>query len=68
MAVTVVAASTSDNAGGIVVADSARARSSRLAKLWCDAGFKTAFIRHRHVAVEVVNKIHPHRLEPLPRR
>jgi transposase len=71
MAVTVVAASASDNAGGIVVADLARARSARLAKLWCDAGFKTAFARHcrhRHVAVEVVNKIHQHRFEPLPRR
>lgn len=71
MAVTVVAANTSDNAGGITVADAARARSRRFRKLWCDAGFKRTFIEHcsdRHVAVEVVTKIHPHRFEVLPKR
>ena len=44
MAVVVVAASTSDNVGGIEVANRARERSSRFAKLWCDAGFKRTFI------------------------
>jgi transposase len=71
VAVVVVAASTSDNSGGIAVADRARTRSSRFAKLWCDAGFKTTFVEHcrdRHVGVEVVNKIHPHRFEVLPKR
>ncbi len=71
IAVFVVAASTSDNAGGIEVVDRARPRSKRFAKLWCDAGFKVAFARHcrqRHIAVEVVNKIHPDRFDVLPRR
>ena len=71
MAVTVVAASISDNVGGIAVADRARERSGRFAKLWCDAGFKRHFIehcRHHHVGVEVVNTIHPNRFEALPKR
>lgn len=71
MAVLVVAASTSDNAGGAEVVDRARTRSGRLAKVWCDAGFKAAFARHcrqHHVAVEVVKKIHAGRFEVLPRR
>jgi transposase len=71
LAVTVVSASTSDNAGGVVVANGARARSQRFRKLWCDAGFKRSFIDHcrrHHVAVEVVAKIHPNRFEVLPQR
>ena len=40
VAVAVVAASISDNVGGIAVTDRARERSGRFAKLWCDAGFK----------------------------
>ncbi|MGH3850521.1 MAG: IS5 family transposase [Pseudonocardiaceae bacterium] len=71
MAVVVVAASTSDNAGGIEVVDQGRPRSKRFAKVWCDGGFKVAFARHcreRHIAVEVVNKIHPGRFDVLPRR
>jgi|BarGraNGADG00212_1021973.scaffolds.fasta_scaffold33471_2 putative transposase len=71
IAVTVMAASVSDNAGGIATADLARRRSSRFAKLWCDAGFKRTFLEHcrdHHVAVEVVNRIHPHRFEVLPKR
>jgi Transposase DDE domain len=65
MAVVVVAASLSDNAGGITVADRARQRSARFAQLWCDSGFKRTFIEHcrnHHVGVEVVNRIHPGRL------
>jgi transposase len=71
MAVVVVAASISDNAGGMVAADRARERSGRFAKLWCDSGFKRTFIehcRHHHVGVEVVKRIHPGRFEALPKR
>jgi transposase len=71
IAVSVVAAGTSDNAGGVVVADQARTRSRRFRKLWCDAGFKRSFVdhcRHHHLAVEVVTKIHPRRFEVLPKR
>src|ERR1022692_3828479 len=71
MAVVVVAASVSDNAGGIAVADRARHRSARFAKLWCYAGFKRSFIEHcrnHHVGVEVVNRIHPGQFKVLPRR
>ncbi len=71
IAVVVVAASTSDNAGGIDVVDRARLRSSGVKKIWCDGGFKVTFVRHcreRHIAVEVVNKIHPGRFDVLPRR
>lgn len=67
----VVAASVSDNAGGIAAIDQTRQRSARLGKVWCDGGFKKSFIdhcRHRHVAVEVVNKIAPTGFEVLPRR
>jgi hypothetical protein len=71
IAVTVVVASMSDNAGGIVVVDKARLKSVRLSKLWCDGGFKTTFIQHcrqRHIAAEVVNRIHAHEFKILPRR
>lgn len=71
LAVVVVAASVSDNAGGIAAIDLARKRSSRLAKVWCDGGFKKTFVQHcrdHHVAVEVVNKIAPAGFEVLPRR
>jgi transposase len=71
MAVTVVAANVSDNSGGIIVSDQARERSTRFRRLWCDAGFKKTFLDHcrnHHVAVEVVNRIHPHRFITLPKR
>ena len=71
IAVVVVAASVSDNAGGIEVVDRARGRSKGLGTLWCDPGFKAAFARHcrqHHIAVEVVNKIHPRGFDVLPRR
>jgi transposase len=70
VAVVVVAASISDNVGGIV-ADRARERSGRFGKFWCDAGFKATFIAHcrsHHVGVEVMNKIHANRFEVLPKR
>ena len=69
--VQVLVASASDNMGGIAVFDRARPKSARLAKVWVDAGFKKAFALHcraRHVAVEVVNRIHPHQFVVLPRR
>ncbi len=71
IAVVVVAANVSDNAGGMAVVDRARPKSTRLRRLWCDGGFKATFIdhcRHRHIAVEVVNRIHAGRFEVLPRR
>jgi len=71
IAVLVVAASVSDNAGGIAVVDRAKKRSGRLKKIWCDAGFKTTFVtacRAQHISAEVVKKIHHHRFEVLPRR
>jgi transposase len=71
VAVFVVAASVSDNAGGIVTVERARGRSGRLAKIWCDGGFKKTFIAAcgaHHISADVVNKIHEHRFEVLPRR
>jgi transposase len=71
LAVVVVAASVSDNAGGALAFDAAIAKSTRLKKIFCDGGFKNAFRDHlgaRHVSAEVVNKIHPGRFEVLPRR
>jgi transposase len=70
MAVVVVAASTSDNTGGMSVSDRARQRSARFAKLWCDSGFKRTFIEHcrnHHIGVEVVKRIHPG-FKALPKR
>ena len=71
IAVIVVAASVSDNTGGIAVIDRAHPKSRRLRHLWCDAGFKTIFRQHcrrRRLGVEVVNKIHPAGFQVLPRR
>ena len=71
IAVAVVAASTTDNDGGILVVDRALKRTARLGMIWCDSGFKRVFARHchaQHVKVEVVKKIHPHQFEVLPQR
>ncbi len=71
VAVVVVAASTSDNAGGIAVVDEAREVSPSMRKLWCDGGFKKAFVKHcrdHKISAEVVNKIHAKGFEVLPRR
>lgn len=71
IAVLVVAANVSDNSGGIGVIDETRPKSRRLAKVWCDAGFKRAFIAHcrrHHLSAEVVNRIHAHEFVVLPRR
>lgn len=71
IAVVVVAASVSDNSGGIAVFDAGRLKSRRLSKLWCDSGFKTTFVRHcqrRGVDAEVVKRIHAHEFVVLPQR
>ena len=61
----------SDNVGGIAVVGRARSHTSRLRKIWCDGGFKKTFVAScgaHHISAEVVNKIHDHRFEVLPRR
>ena len=71
VAIVVVAASTSDNVGGIAAIDRARTRSSRLVKVFGDAGFKRSFIAHcagAHVSAEVVRRIASGTFEVLPRR
>jgi len=57
VAVVVVAASTSDNAGGIAAFDRAKPKSRRISKVFCDGGFKKAFKAHcgaHHVSAEIV--------------
>lgn len=69
--VIVVVAGMSDNAGGIALFERTKPKSGRLAKVWVDGGFKNAFAayyRARHVAVEVVKRIHPHEFIVLPKR
>jgi transposase len=69
VAVVVVAANVSDNAGGCTCIDRARPKSARLTKLWSDAGFKRAFARHcRHhkFKPEVVSRRTAHTFEVLP--
>ncbi|HEX4082606.1 MAG TPA: transposase, partial [Acidimicrobiales bacterium] len=48
-----------------------RTKSSRLAKVFCDQGFKKTFLTHcadRHLSAEVVSRIASHAFEVLPRR
>jgi len=71
VAVVVVAANTSDNAGGTEVVSLAVPKSGRLTKLWHDAGFKrafTQFCRGRKVKAELVSRTNAHTFEVLPRR
>jgi hypothetical protein len=71
VAVVVVATSFSDNAGGKLAFDLAKPKSSRLARVFCDGGFKTGFRTHlaaHHVSAEVVKRIHPGVFEVVPRR
>ncbi len=71
LAVIVVAASTSDNAGGIAVMDRAAKRSGRLVKIWCDKGFKVAFAQHCRkigITATVIDRIAAKRFVPLPKR
>lgn len=71
VAVVVVAANVSDNAGGINAVDKAAPKTERLSKLWCDQGFKKTFLDHcrtRGITAQVVNRIAAHSFEVLPRR
>lgn len=71
MAVIVVAASVSDNVGGMEVIELAKERSSRLSKLWCDSGFKNTFIDYCQtlcISAEVVTRIHAKGFHSLPKR
>ena len=71
VAIVIVAASVSDNTGGIAAVDRARAKSGRLKKVFCDQGFKRTFVAHcagAHVSAEVVRRIASGRFEVLPRR
>lgn len=54
LAVAVVAASVSDNAGGIIVMERVRERRKRFELVWCDRGFKVAFARFcRSIGVRI---------------
>lgn len=71
MAVVVVAASASDNAGGTRVVELAAPKSGRLAKIWHDTGFKrtfSQFCRRHKVKAELVSRRNAHTFEVLPRR
>jgi len=71
VAVVVMAANLSDNAGGALAVDRAVPKSRRLRKVWCDAGFKQAFATHCSrlgIIAEVVNRISARSFEVLPRR
>jgi transposase len=71
VAVVVLAASVSDNAGGITVVDRARNKTRRLKKVFCDQGFKRTFIAHcagAHLSAEVVRRIAADHFQVLPRR
>jgi putative transposase len=71
VAVLVVAASTTDNTGGIDVVDRARPKTTRFGRVFCDAGFKNTFTAHcraRRIAVQVVTKIAPAGFQVLPKR
>ena len=64
-------ASTFDNTGGLACFADALAKSDRWTTVFCDAAFKKAFkteVKAHKVTVEVVNKIHSHRFEVLPKR
>jgi transposase len=67
----VVAANCSDNIGGIDAVGLASFKTSRLAKVWCDAGFKTTFSRFcrcLEIDAEVVSRTNAHIFEVLPHR
>ena len=71
VALVTLAASTSDNLGGTAAMERATPKSSRLAAVFCDGGFKKAFAeacKGLNIAVEVVNRIASGRFEVLPRR
>jgi transposase len=71
MAVIVVAANVSDNAGGSACAALAAPKSRRLTKIWCDQGFKVEFAkfcRTLGIKAEAVKRTATNGFEVLPRR
>ena len=71
LGIVVVAASVSDNIGGIAAMTRANPKSRRVVKLFSDGGFKTTFKKwchSNHISAEVINRIHAHRFEVLPKR
>lgn len=71
MAVIVVAANVSDNAGGIACVDAAAPKASRLTKIWTDAGFKkefAKFCRSLGINAETVRRTAERGFEVIPRR
>ncbi|MGH3928266.1 MAG: transposase, partial [Pseudonocardiaceae bacterium] len=71
VAVVVVAANVSDNAGGIACVEHAAPKSGRFRLVWCDAGFKVTFARFCRcldIEAEVVSRTTAHTFEVLPRR
>ena len=71
LAVVVVAASASDNVGGMACFAEALPKSTRWSTVFCDGGFKKVFkagVGAHHISAQVVNKIHSGRFEVLPKR
>ena len=71
VAVVVVAANLSDNAGGITTLGRAVTKAGRLRRIWHDSGFKKTFAAHcseSGISPEVVERIAPHSFQVLPRR
>ena len=71
VAVVVVAANVSDNAGGIAVVEWAEGKRRRLKKIWHDDGFKKTFVEHCAkigITAEEVKKITGDGFKPLLRR
>ena len=72
LAVVVVAANVSDNAGGALAMQRAATKKQRLSKLWADAGFKTTFIdtvqRNYGITTETVKVKDAHTFVVQPRR
>ena len=71
VAVVVVAANVSDNAGGTATVGRARRKCRRLKKIWHDSGFKRTFTSHCAsigLTAECVTRTSPDSFEVLPRR
>jgi transposase len=71
LSVVVVAANCSDNIGGIDAVGYASFKTNRLAKVWCDAGFKATFARFcrcLEIDATVVSRTNAHTFEVLPKR
>lgn len=72
IAVLVVPANVSDNAGGAEVVDLAVPKTGRLKIIWSDSGFKKTFQEHcldeHGVVAEVVKRVSSHTFEVLPHR